>query len=80
MLHLSTSGNIKHTALHEYLIVNIPSFRRTFYDGNGDERMSEDNGRVHFRDGIITIYFAEDIDTDRVRTLITQYKELNEVN
>ena len=79
MLHISTSGDITHTGLHDYLIANIASFRRTFVDGNGDERMSEDNGRVHIQNGIITVFYANDIDSELISSFISLYKELQEV-
>ena len=48
-------------ALHDYLIDAVPGFHRVTTSEDGRNSGTDDCGRLHVKDGVIRIVFADDI-------------------
>jgi len=66
----STNQNL----LHDYLIANVVAFHRTTVRADGMPVADEDCGRVAQRGAIITVSFADDLDSGTVEQAILDYE------
>jgi len=56
--------------LHDELIVNIPTFLRTHKNSEGNDELSDDGGRVFGQGDVLTIMYADDIDTSVITAVV----------
>ena len=61
-------------ALHDYLIDAVPGFHRVTTSEDGRNSANDDCGRLHVKDGMIRIVFADDISPRLIMDAAAQFR------